>query len=330
VIRHWRRPARSRPWRWRRSMWAAGGLAATVAAVWCVPMPRRVWAPIVLELSSSQPVYVTVPGKLAWHLPAGTRVASGDLIARLENEPLADEERRLAAELAVQALRVAQLKLRLPGDSSLAPLLPVEEARWRGLREQQGRLATELARLVLRAERAGVIVEPPQRSAKSEAGAAHEVGFADGPQRAETAWNGSPLDARNLGCYLAVGTALCEVGELAELEAEAQISLIDLPWVSAGQSADVRLNSMPSLTITGVIGDVARASEASRSVDVSHPAARRDESAETVRYEARISFPVDTTRTVLRPGASGWARIDAAWEPLGRRIWRSIRRTFQD
>ncbi|MFM7071114.1 MAG: hypothetical protein ACKO38_04885, partial [Planctomycetota bacterium] len=102
VIRHWRRPARSRPWRWRRIFWAAGGLVATVAAVWFVPMPRRVWAPIVLELSSSQPVYVTVPGQLAWRLPAGTRVASGDLIARLENEPLADEERRLAAELAVQ------------------------------------------------------------------------------------------------------------------------------------------------------------------------------------------------------------------------------------
>lgn len=330
VIRHWRQPARSRPWRWRRIIGVAIGFVAMIAAVWSVPMPRRVWAPIVLKLSSAQPVYVTVPGTLVWCLPAGSRVASGDVIARLENEPLADEERMLAAELTVQELRVAQLKLRLPSDSSLAPLLPVEEERLRGLREQQGRLATELNRLVLRAERSGVIVEPHQRSTKSAAGVAREVGFTDGQHRAETAWHGSPLDSRNLGCYLAVGTALCEVGELTELEAEAQIMLIDLPWVSAGHSAEMRLDSMPSLKVAGVICDVARASEVSPGVDASHPDTRGDESVETVRYEARISFPGDAAWTHLRPGASGWARIDAAWEPLGRRLWRSIRRTFQD
>lgn len=330
VIRHWRQPARSQPWRWRRIIGVAIGFVAMIAAVWFVPMPRRVWAPIVLKLSSAQPVYVTVPGTLVWCLPAGSRVASGDVIARIENEALADEERMLAAELTVQELRVSQLKLRLPSDSSLAPLLPVEEERLRGLREQQGRLEAELDRLVLRAERSGVIVEPHQQSTKSAADAASEVGFTDGPHRAETAWPGSPLDSRNLGCYLAVGTALCEVGELTELEAEAQITLIDLPWVSAGQSAEMRLDSMPSLKVAGVIGDVARASEVSRSVDASHPDTRGDESVETVRYEARISFRGDAAWTRLRPGASGWARIDAAWEPLGRRLWRSIRRTFQD
>ena len=357
MYREWRRPARPRPWRWRRLSLAAVLLAAAAALVWLVPVPRRVWAPVVLELSSAQPVYVTVPGTLVWRLSPGSRVASGDPIARLENEPLVDEQRALAAELAVQELRVSQLRVRLSNDASLAPLLPVEEERLRGLSEQHRQLSDELARLVLRAERSGVIVEPPRRHAsRGDAGwGAAGAASSPGSQMSGAAWDGSPFESRNLGCYLEVGTAICEVGELAEVEGHASISLVDLPSVRAGQSATVCLDAAPASVLAGAVSDVSRSDtrssqagpgrmrgglgdpvgttrgsgDALRGGAMPHAFSAVDESAEWVRYEARIAFSVPPEPYVL-PGAHGWARIDADWEPLGKRFWRAIRRTFKE
>lgn len=380
AVSAWRRPAAPRPGRWRRHAWVGAGLIAAAALVWLVPMPRRVWAPIRLELARSQAVYVTVPGTLVWRLPAGTRVAPGDPIARLANEPLADRQRSVAAAVAIQERRVAQLHVLLSSDASLAPSLPVEDERLRSLREQQSQLAGELERLVLKADRAGVIIEPPHRHASP----AEATG---GPARWEESWDGSPFEPRNLGCYLEAGTTVCEVGEPAELEGHAWVSLVDLPGVRVGQTAHVRFDSAPAIALAGTVSDLARGDSArslagwsgvpgaagfagpggaqsagtggagavpgamstagplsragpSAAVTVSQPFARVDESAAGVLYEARIALPtlggsaeaVTSGAVVpgLLPGARGWARIDADWEPLGKRLWRSARRTFRE
>jgi len=370
AVRAWRRPAAPRPGRWRRHAWVGAGLIAVAALVWLVPLPRRVWVPIRLALTRSQSVYVTVPGTLVWRLPAGTRVAPGDPIARLENEPLADRQRSVAAAVAIQERRVAQLQVLLSSDASLAPSVPVEDERLRSLREQQTQLAGELERLVLKAQRAGVIIEPPHRHAvPAEASGGEAYG--------EQVWDGSPFEPRNLGCYLEAGTAVCEIGEPAELEGHAWVSLVDLPGVRVGQRAQVELDSAPASVLAGTVSDFARG-DSSRSlagwpgvpgaaglavpggvqaaglggagplsraaaptaVTVSQPFARVDESAAGVLYEARIALPTlggsaeaVSSGTVVPgwlPGARGWARIDADWEPLGRRMWRSIRRSFRE
>jgi hypothetical protein len=33
---------------------------------------------------------------------------------------------------------------------------------------------------------------------------------------------------------------------------------------------------------------------------------------------------------LVLPGASGWACIEADWEPLGKRLWRAFGRTFKE
>jgi hypothetical protein len=169
------------------------------------------------------------------------------------------------------------------------------------------------------------------------------------------AWDGSPFESRNLGCYLEVGTAICEVGELAEVEGHASISLVDLPSVRAGQSVTVCLDAAPASVLAGAVSDVSRSDtrssqagpgrmrggpgdpvgttrgsgDALRGGAMPHAFSAVDESAEWVRYEVRIAFSVPPEPYVL-PGAHGWARIDADWEPLGKRFWRAIRRTFKE
>jgi hypothetical protein len=75
------------------------------------------------------------------------------------------------------------------------------------------------------------------------------------------------------------------------------------------------------------------------------------ESAEAVSYEARIAFAFHETGPMISrpgavgakprevdseavplvlPGASGWACIEADWEPLGKRLWRAFGRTFKE
>jgi putative peptide zinc metalloprotease protein len=389
AVRRWRSPVRKRPWRWRRLAVAGVVFAALASIVWLVPMPRRVWAPICLELSSSQPVYVTVPGTLVWCLPAGSRVNAGDPIARLENERLTAAQQALAGELMVQELRVAQLKVRLASDPSLTPLMPVEDERLRGLKERQVRLSSELDRLVLRAERAGVIVETPRRWPGRVASSGYGGGGIDGLTRGGVRqlrdgrmWDGSPFESRNLGCFLDVGTALCEVGEWTEFEGQAWIALVDLPGVRAGQTAKVRWNAAPAVVLSGTVSDVARSAVARGDAARRHAALGQPwglngsagagggvgggathrgggalesisvaESAEAVSYEARIAFAFHETGPLtsrssavgamarevdseavplVLPGASGWACIEADWEPLGKRLWRAFGRTFKE
>ena len=132
------------------------------------------------------------------------------------------------------AIRASPLRFRRP-----RPSLADTEAR---LRQRQ----KDEESLVLRAPVAGTVLPPPRQSPK-------------GPSAGQLGpWQGSPLDTRNRGCQLQIGTLLCQIGSPADVEAILVIDQSDVNYVRKDQRVRLVLDEKPGHIIRGTIVEVAK------------------------------------------------------------------------
>src|SRR5581483_3349686 len=102
---------------WRRSVLRCGFVGLLLFVALAVPLPHRVTVPAMVDVQDTQRVYVSAPGTLVEALAAGSEVAVGEQVARLENLELNLEVERLRAGRNTQRLRVQNLERRRFNDA---------------------------------------------------------------------------------------------------------------------------------------------------------------------------------------------------------------------
>jgi len=296
------------------------GLAAAMAVL--VPLPFRIHAPAVLEPQGGRSVYVVVPGRLVESVRPGQHVAANEPLARLASLDVAKELADLSGQREQQRLHLANLRLRLADDRSLAPQIPPAEEALRGIESRLAQRERDQEHLVLRAPQSGTVIPAPWQPAPPF-----------DPDRLH-AWRGDLLEPRNTGASLESGTLFCVIGDPLRLEALLVIDQADMQFVSAGQRVRLKLDQMPGRVVEGAITEVAKmdlkvaprelAKESGLAIrtdraGIPHPA--------STSYQARVALkccPQD-----LLVGARGQAKILAAPQSLWSRLYRRLSQVFR-
>lgn len=296
------------------------GLAG--AGVLMIPLPSRVAAPIVLEFTDAEPLYVRAPGSIVSRIAAGSEVAAGDVVVELENGALRREVVKLEGEASVLAARLAQLEGRRTIDDEAAVRLPGVREALADAQNRLGQRERDLERLSVSASRSGVVL-PPQVVPPTR----HSGGQLP-------SWTGTPLDARNQGAYLPIGTLVGWVGDPHAFEAVALVDEEDVERVVEGQQVTMQVAIWPGKSFSGRIVEVARRevdAAPQELVDSGRLVVKRDRDGTTrpvnTYYQARIAFEPHDLPLLNR--ARGEARIHATGRPVGQMLADWARRTFR-
>lgn len=298
-------------------------LFAGAVGIGMIPLPRYVRCPLVVQPKDATQVYVSVGGRLQRiHVQYGQTVAQGDLLAELVNDDLKMEVARLKGELSTEQRRLENLTARRSVDPEAQSQLPTASRIVQDLEVQIEKLQNEADKLILRAPSAGHVLPPEPLKASDSAD----------PGKLST-WQGTPLEPRNVGGSIEVGTTMCQLGDPLAVEGLLYIDQGEVEFVRKGQKVRLSLDTLPGEVIDGDVIELARqdAKVAPRElatgalpVEVDMEGVPRPVQA---TYQARVRL-IDESRQ-LPLGSRGRAKIEVAWQTLAARIARYINRTFR-
>ena len=321
VLRFFQHPGNRRRLRRGRVRFAMLAGLGMFVALMLVPVPYRVVAPAVIQPQDARRVYVTVPGRLEEAVSAGTAVSAGQQLAHLVNLDLQRKIVELDSQCNLQRLHLANLRARQGEDPAAATQIPAAKADLEDLENRLRQVQQDAERLVLRAPTAGIVIPPPQQLPTF-----YRPGVLPGSRS-------TPLDARAQGSHLEVGSLLCQVGDPSRLEALVVIDQSQIQYIHPGQRVRLQLDASPSRIVGGRIAEFARLDlkvaprELAEQSDllvhfdregIPRPAA--------TSYQARVAL--DQDHGPLPIGTRGRAKISAAPQPLGIRLYRALRGLF--
>jgi putative peptide zinc metalloprotease protein len=317
-------PARSQNVKKTRAAIALTLIFGAIAGLLCIPLPYYVACTFEVQPRGADSVYVDVPGELREVILDIGMVQPGSPIARLDNIEARLAYQRLLSQRAELATRIENIRQRaLTDDAALLELSQTEEALT-ALDQQLRRLEEDLAKLTIRASRAGIIIPPASRPA-NKIDRMHLAG-----------WSGRPLDSRNLGAYLDAGTLVCRIADPGRFDAILAVDEADLDFVHSGQAVDLLVTSMPGQRHVGQIERIAEEKMHAAPVRLAAAGGGTLTTREgkdgalrplSVLYQANV--PLDDATGGIIVGATGKARVHAGWQPLGQRLWRAACRTFR-
>lgn len=316
--------------RWRsmkvnkvRMAFAIAVAAALVIAALSIPFPMHIDAPMVLRPENAASVYVQIPGMLKEvYVRDGDKVAEGTVLARLH-----DAER----EKALAKLRIEHQQLQKAERTAISKdnVLEANQARLQARDKLQiiRDVEQELAKLMIKAPKAGTVLSPPK--------------------------------VPDLGRTFKPGELFCQIGDPTKLEAFIVIehsdrSLIDPIKVENELPIEQALANMDEseeiegqhvrLKLSGHVGSILQGSVArisNREIEelpqnLSNK--YKGEVATTTNPETHMEVPLaksyalqvavpDETGTLV-PGVRGYARIDIGSHNLYWRVKRYIQQTF--
>ncbi len=310
-----------------RSGRAAISLTAAVAllgVIGFVPWPRSVTAPAVLRPADATTIYVPLPGTLIGSVTPGTRVKSGDTLARLRNEELEQDLLRLSSERDVlrrqlESLTRQQVHDSRSGVASVAGQLGTVEQQLADVSGRHKQKLVDQEQLTLRATCSGVVLAP--RSMRSAA---------QGNELRE--WQGTPLDAKNVGCYLEAGDVLCQIGEPDRREAIVVVEQSDIDFVREGQAVSVQLDELPHANLLGTVRLIAELSTAAAPAELAAkrllPMSRESGEPQLLGTHYQVTVALDAGPPVPL-GASGWGKVRVAPQTVAGRVYGTLCRTFR-
>jgi len=273
------------------------------AAFFWWPITRSVSGPTVFVPAEGKPVYATTAGELRFALPVGTEVKAGDVLARLVDSQSELALARQQGEYEVRQVRYEQLGAMRAWNDQIAEQLPTAHAAVNDAAGQLHQLQTKAESLTIRATASGVIVAPPT------------VLERDRDESRLPVWSGSPLEPRNLGCWVEPGTLLCAVADPKRLEALVAIDQADVAEVQPGQTVRILLESSPVRVLTGKVVQVARRSAARTAVDPAVDAGK---------YHL-VQVRLDSAEAQLLVGLRGTAKIEARRSTLSAIVANQLR-----
>ncbi len=287
-----------------------------------LPLPGSLTVPAVLEPADAGNVFVPIPGLLRTTTPAGTAVVQGQLLGRLENPGLQQRLTALRGQRNRQRIQVMNLQRRRSRDPLAATELATAQVVLEDLEQRLQDQQRELDQLELRAPRSGFVLPPPVRPET------------DGSYNELPDWSGTPLEKRNLGCFLETATLFCRVAGPGELEVILLLSAADLERVATGQLVTVRQGAWSAKTVRGTIEEIDRVGLEERH-DSWAAGPPRDPSQAPKhgrfpapqRYRARVSL--EGTCEDLFSGGTAVAVVSTPASPLVYRAANFFNRTFR-
>jgi putative peptide zinc metalloprotease protein len=288
-------------------------LAALAAAAWWWPMTRRVEAPLVAVPEAMHPLFAVTGGALEFAVAEGVEIDAGDVIARLKNPEaelaLAQREGEVA-ERRVRLEHLRTLQAELPTAARMIPTAAAELADAEAVLAEQRAIVESL---VVRAPAAGRVLAPPSRPRESRGDAL-------------PSWSGSPLDARNRGAWIEVGTPLAVIAAPGGWVAWAGVDQADVPAVDEGHGVRMVMDEMPSVVLAGRVTHISR-----RARENQTDAPRRGNESVAVGEDDRyhvVEISIDARDASLLAGARGVAKIATYESTLGRIVWHELRQAF--
>lgn len=303
----WRNPSNRAQLRGPRMALLLAMLLAIVAGVLYWPIDRTVTGPVVFVPSEGQAVYAATGGELEFAAPAGTQVRQGDVVARLVDPgielALAEQE----GEYRVRRVRYEQLESLRAWDESSSEKTPTARAALADAEAQLTEQRRQAQQLTLTTPIDGVVIAPPTLE--------HD----DADDGKLPTWSGSPLEPRNVGCWIEPGTVLCTVADPRRLDALVAIDQADVPEVKPGQPVRILVASSPVRVLEGEVVEVAQRGAKRMSAQPT---------ADPGKYHL-VEVRLTDEDSLLLVGSRGTAKIEASHTTLGAMLSNQLRRLLR-
>jgi putative peptide zinc metalloprotease protein len=303
------------------------GILVTVALlVLFLPLPYHVLCTLEIKPRDADRVHVVVGGVLEEiAVKPGDEVKTGAVLGRLSNTELAldiaDIEGRIAQQKARwRTLHTEQFELQ---NELAGQQLPEVEKSLVALGEQLKEKEGDRARLQFVAPSDGTVLPPPAMPRPPDRGTGELA-----------KWSGSPLEPENLGAYLTPPTLYCQIGDPHKWEAQLAVDQDDIEFIRENQPVAIKLDELPNQTFHTEIAEIGPELKVTpRQLSSKSGGELMSKSDETgmerpinTSYQARAA--IDDTQGALVEGLRGTAKISADWQPIGKRVWRYLVRTF--
>lgn len=316
----WRLP-RQQPLKPARVATSIVCVVAVLAALVFVPVPWFRTAAFVLEPYDVRHVHTMSSGELIeLAVQPGDNVRAGQLLARLD-----DPEKLLRRQtlLTEQQLQTQEMALQQWLEDWPAAAL-AREARDSAEREL-AELDADLQTLTIVAPCDGVVVSPQRLPT---------------PKLEQTrvklaSWSGTPLDAKNAGCFLKEKSPLLDVAPSPRWQAVIYLDQSDLDDVRTMMSLRLMFEHRPGVTYDGHIREIAPAQldvvpaglSSKHGGPLSTVTTREgQEKLEDAVYQAIVDFQAQPAD--VESGVRGEARFIVANRTVAQWFWRAFRRTF--
>lgn len=224
----------------RSSRWRSVGLLLVLMAVCCVPLPRSVLAPAIIEPTGSA-IYAPLSGRIDSHVNADAAVASGQTLAVLHNPDLRRAGQQYQSSVA--RLQMQRQIIENDVDAETRVLLPMVAASLQAAERQQALFQRELDSLTLSSPAAGRLFGGPLRQSDEAVDGEH--------------WIAQPLSTVSNGRWVERGALLAHVGADWDCRAKVCVSESEIRGVKIGQSVRLRLAGHEA-TIVGQVIAVSR------------------------------------------------------------------------
>lgn len=296
------------------------GLAAIISFILFVPLPHSVICILEVRVHDADQIYVEVPGLLEEvFVKPGDQVTKGQKLAQLENIEMQMQMTKLRGEKVQYEIELRTLERQRYLDTEASTKIQELEESLAKTKDQIKEQASEIARLTLRAPKAGTVMPPPWRPRKP------------GPEGQLPVWSGTPLEPKNLGAPLDEGTVLCFIGNPKKMEAILYVDQGDIDFVSTKQEVEIKLDELPFQTFPGKIKTIAsneskyspeRLSTKAGGELATRTDASGAEKPMSTAFQALVMM--DDPDDLLRVGLRGRAKIHVAPQTLGARFKRLI------
>lgn len=294
---------------------------ALVLAICCLPVPRSVTAPAVLQPRDAARVYVATPGVLTKAISVGEHVVQGQEIGRLESDTLLNQKLRVAGDMSRSRVRVETLQSRLNDESDAAAQLLVAQEILADLEEQARLIEHEFQSLTLLAPSSGTVVEPPANSALPR------------DDRELPTYTGSPLAPDNRGCYLERGDLFCLISCSEEFDAIALVDETEVTRVRPGQQARIQLEHAPAEVLTGEVMEVAELNTETAPAELAalHDVETRRDTTNSRKpartmYQVRLQLASAGKLSII--GSRATVKIQVDSQTLVERLTQFLKQTF--
>jgi putative peptide zinc metalloprotease protein len=302
-------------------------LAAVIGAVLVVPLPSHVYSSLEVQARDAESVYVKVQGGVLEEVlvKPGQRVERDQPLAQLSDINIDLAITKLTGEREVYSTQLESLHSMSFDQPETASRIDEVTKSLQTVEEQLVHLEDDRRMLTLRAPRAGTVLPPTLVPDESSADAQLP------------AWSGSPLEPKNLGATLLLGTLVCQIGDPNNLEARLVIDQADIDLVAAGQRVEIMLAQSADFVYVSQIGR--RSSEDLRisptrlsSLQGGDLPTKMDAGGVprplSPVFGALVPLPEEDPHGLLRIGLVGRAKITTAPRTLWDRISRYVARTF--
>lgn len=295
--------------------------AAVILGILLIPVPMHFEAPFIVEGYGVKHVYTTETGRLdKVYVEPGQKVEKGQLLASIVNLEKEDELNKLNMERKVQEEEIAKY-LALDDQAGIK----VSKEKLETIEERITEIEGHLKNMKVVAPISGTVIAPASQP---------EPKLSDSKKQLSR-WFGSPLDAKNVNCYLEERTHMLSIAPELRFQA---VLFIDQEYrndFKLNQNVELKLEHLPEKTYQSSIERVAHGHldyvppTLSNKMGGEVPTVTDKDGREkltSTAYQAIV--PLDEDVKLFRANMRGKARFEVSQLTTGQWLWRYFRKTF--